>query len=68
VAPQFSRDFTHFISAELVVFSGTVREVEANNVGTGGNNLFQIIIAIRCRSESGDNFGSSEPSGHALLR
>ena len=68
VTSQFGSDFAHFVCASLVIFRAAVGEVKPNYVGTGGNDLFQIIVAVCSRTQGGNDFGSSEPSGHVLLR
>ena len=42
VTSQFGGDFTHFVSANLVVFRAAVGEVKPNYVA-GGNDLSRLL-------------------------
>ncbi|MNC24108.1 hypothetical protein D3C75_721510 [compost metagenome] len=68
MTPQLGRNLTHFICPCLMVFCIAVGKVKPNYVRTSSNNLFQIIVAVGSRTQCGNDFGSSEPSGHVLLR
>lgn len=49
VTSQFGGDFTHFVSANLVVFRAAVGEVKPNYVGAGG----MIFSRLLSRSVAG---------------